>query len=247
MSDQTDLFSPADPANVITPENVLETLVGEGKKYKTPEELAKSRLHADIHIARLEQEAKDLREKVASAKTVDELIEAVKAKVTPENLPGSENVRDNVSAVPTLSAEQVAKLVADQITGHETSKQKNSNRAKAHNELVKMFGDKAQEMFAKEAPTPELRQALTQLAEVDPDKFVNLFKKEAPPAVVDSGASKTLGTLNFQASEGLQRGTQAYYSDLRRKNPKLYNSAAVQIEMHNAALSNPDKYFGRKI
>jgi hypothetical protein len=74
MTDQA-IFN-ADPnAN----KDLVVELVGEGKTYKTVDELAKGKINADIHIKRLEEEAKALREQLAGAKSVEDVLEAVKA------------------------------------------------------------------------------------------------------------------------------------------------------------------------
>ena len=59
-SDKGDLLN----ENRTTPnlDNPFEALVGEGKKYKTQDDLAKSVLHKESHIQRIERENAELRE-----------------------------------------------------------------------------------------------------------------------------------------------------------------------------------------
>jgi hypothetical protein len=98
----------------------------------------------------------------------------------------------------------------------------------------------------KEASTPELQAVLKELAEVNPDKFVAMFTpKDAKSQDLDKGGKNT-AALNLTQLGTLQQGTQAYYAELRRKEPKKYYSPAVQLQMHKEALADPDKYFGRK-
>jgi cell division septum initiation protein DivIVA len=225
-------------------EELVKTLVGEGKPYKSTADLAKGKLQADIHIKRVEQENKELRDKVASAKTVDDVLAAVQAKVA---LEPTNSEPDPVEDVPQgITAEQVAKIVTEQITGRETAKIKAQNKDRANKGMFELFGEKASEVFEREANTPELKEALIKLAEVDPDKFISMFKKEVVKGPgVDSQGSKKIDALNMQSQGTAVRGTQAYYSKLRRENPSLYYSAATQLEMHEYALKNPDSYFGR--
>lgn len=240
-----DLFNQETPPQ--NDEQLVSTLVGEGKPYKTTADLAKGKLQADIHIKRVEQENKELREKAASAKTVDDVIAAVQAKVAPDADNTENDPPEGSSAPQGLSAEQVAKIVAEQITGRETAKVKDQNKERANRAMFELFGEKAQAVFEKEANTPELKEALIRLAEVDPDRFVSMFKKEVVKGPgVDSQGSKRVDMLNLQPQTGTAvRGTQAFYSELRKKNPQAYWSAATQLEMHEFALKDPDSYFGR--
>lgn len=242
----------ADPANVFegtTPGNVsadlMTELVGEGKKYKTVEDLARSRLEADIHIKRVETENAEMREKLAKAASVEDILAAVKAQgaVSANETPDPE---DRTTASPGLTTEQVAKIVAEQVSGIRTKEVRDTNRSKANAEMIRLFGDKAQEVFLKEATTPELQATYKELAELNPDKFVAIFKKpETNTQNVDTGG-KNIQALNLnQDLGGLQPGTQAFYSALRKKEPKTYFAAATQLQMHKDAMSNPDKYFGR--
>lgn len=241
-----DLFDPSTPPQ--NDEELVKTLVGDGKPYKTTADLAKGKLQADIHIKRVEQENKELRDKVAGAKTVEDVLAAVQAKVANEPTNSEPDPEEDKNTHPQgLTAEQVAKIVAEQITGSETAKVKTQNKERANRAMFELFGEKASEVFEKEASTPELKEALIRLAEVDPDRFVSMFKKEVVKGPgVDSQGSKRVDMLNLQPQSGTAvRGTQAYYSELRRKNPQLYWSAGTQLEMHEFALKNPDTYFGR--
>ena len=246
MVDKTTVFE--DKKEV--PKDLISELVGEGKKYKTTEDLARGRLEEDIHIKRLEEEAKVLRDQVAAAKNVDDILAAIQAKAASEGTPPEKNDEDEGKVVlpPSgLTAEQVAKIVAEQLKGSETAKQKEANRLKSNELMTKMFGDKAKEKFESKASSPELRATLIQLAEVNPTDFISLFKEQGTQSVTDN-SSVNLNVLNVTQNTGsAEQGTQLYYSEMRKKNPKQYYSPAVQLEMHNAAMKDPNRYFGRSI
>ena len=242
MADQPDILS-----NTPAPKDLISELVGEGKKFKTVEDLAQGKLQSDIHIKRLEEEAKILRDQVAAAKSVEDVLEAIKANAAHEGTPPANHEEEGKVVLPPsgLTAEQVAKIVAEQIQGSETAKQKEANRVKANALMTKMFGEKAKEKFEAKATSPELRATLVQLAEINPEEFANLFREKGHESVLDSG-SKNLNVLNVDTStNNTEPGTQAYYSNMRKKEPKKYYSPAIQLEMHNAALKDPSHYFGR--
>lgn len=240
MVDQTkDVFKTDE-----TPKDLFAELVGEGKKYKTEQDLARSRLEADIHIRKLELENGTLREQVVGAKSVADILEAVKANTALVSNPPKNESEDEIVQQPSVSADQVAKIVAEQLTGRETARQKEDNKTKANTLLIGMFGDKAKEIFDKEATDPQVRANLIQLAEINPEKFAQYFKRSSGNSVVDVGGEKNVNIVVQSQNGTAEHGTQAFYSNLRKTNPKLYYSPANQLEMHRAALANPDKYFG---
>jgi hypothetical protein len=241
MSDQ-DILAVAS-----APKDLLTELVGEGKKYKTQEDLARGKLEADIHIKRLEEEAKALREAAAGAKSIDDILEAIKAKAALVETPPKNNdaTEDEVLPPSGVSADQVAKIVAEQLKGNETARQKEANRIKSNDLMKKMFGDKAQEKFNAKATSPEVRAVLVQLAETSPEQFALLFKEQGQESLIDAGGRQSANLNETNSGADAEPGTQKFYAQLRKKNPKLYYAAATQLEMHNNALRDPQRYFGR--
>lgn len=231
-------------ANTTTvPDNVMEALVGEGKTYKTVEDLAKGKLNADIHIQKIELENKEMRDKLAGAKTVDDLLAKLEARTASVGNPNGSDDK-TIQTNGALSAEQIAKIVNDSIQGRETANVKAVNKARAETRLKEIFGDKAKEVFEREAANPAVRTTLLQLAEIDPDKFVSFFQKETTKTGVDNGQNGMNLNVNLQDNSALVPGTERFYADMRKKNPGLYYSTATQLEIHDAATKNPNRYFG---
>lgn len=220
----------------------VAVLVGEGRKYKDVDGLAKAYIEADGFIAQLKTELAELREKAASAKTIDDVMERLKA----EQQAGASTDRDDKTSTSGLTPTDVRQIVSDAIKGNETVKQRQANLAKADAEMRKLFGDKAEEMFKQEASTPEMREALTQLASVSPDKFVALFSgQQRQGNAADSKTSVNTAALqnNMDSGRVTDEQCQEYYDNLRKTKPKEYYSSAVQLQMNRAAVANPDKFF----
>lgn len=231
-----------------TSAQTLALLVGEGRKYKTVEALVKAHVHLDEFAETLKGENAKLREDVAKAKTFDEVLERLKAEPsTDAHDRGDKKAAANGGG---LSAQDVAKIVSDTLTGMETQRTRQSNLAKADAAMKQLFGDKATEVFQKEAGTPEMKQALIDLASVSPEKFVAIFApaKGQSGGQVDSKTSVNTGALeNFNASGRVaDSGCKEFYDEMRRKNPQSYYSSTIQLQMNKAATANPDKFFNRK-
>ncbi len=219
-------------------------LVGEGRKYKTIEDLAKAYLAGDEFIETLKGENSTLRTELAKASTLDEVLKQLKAPASG----AGDKPATTTTTVSGLSAKDVAQIVSNEITGRETKAVQAGNLKRADEAMKKLFGDKAKEMFDKEATTPEIRASLIQLASVSPDKFVALFAPvKAAGGQVDSQTSVNTAALNGGGASGrvADEGCKEYYDALRRKEPSKYYSQAVQLKIHQAAVANPNKYFGK--
>lgn len=243
-TDQGQTAAPATTAtqSAIDPKDPLALLVGQGRKYSTIEELAKAYVHIDGFAEQLKDENSKLREEVSKARTIDEVLEQLKA-ATPAK------ADQPAPSVKTLGAEDVATIVKQTLTGMETARTRESNLLKADAAMRKLYGDKAGEVFSKEASSPEMKKALVELASVSPDKFVALFAA-APPtqSAVDGTTSKNTTALDFasQSTRASDPTTKEYFEALRKKEPAKYYSQPVQLAMQKAAIANREHFFGRK-
>lgn len=222
----------------------LATLVGDARKYKTADELAKAYIHLDEFSEQLKKENAELRAKAAAAKTIDDVLDRLN---TSDRQPPTDQGENKADKASSLSASDVATIVRNTITGLETARTREDNLRKADAEMKRVFGDKAAEVFSKEASTPELKRALMDLASVSPEKFVALFAKDTKPVggQVDGTSKVNTGALSVANVSGREADPECkeYYSTLRKKNPTLYYSHAMQLQMTRAAERNPAKFF----
>jgi hypothetical protein len=251
MSDQTTIFGSTSTASnpdkgivanqpVGDNDNPVAVLVGEGRKYKTEAELAKAYIQADGFIEQLKEENRKLREETAKAKTLDEVLERLKAPdVTTQSTTG------DTTTTNSFTAADVAKIVKAEITGYETAKTRQTNLQKADAELKRVFGDKAQEVFNSAAPNAETRIAMQALAEVAPEQFLALFTKQTTGSTTVHSTVNTGALNNITANtRETNPGTKEYYNALRRSKPQVYYSQETQSAMNKAAQANPALFFG---
>lgn len=230
----------------VDPDSKLALLVGEGRKYKTVEELAKAYVNVDEFVETLKGENQKLREDVSKAKTLDEVLERLKGTTDTTTTDKGGTTATTSSG---LTVQDVTKIVSNTISGMETQRSKETNLKAADAKMKELFGEKAQEVFDKEAATPAMRDALINLASVSPEKFVAMFQPVTNSAgsQVDSTTSVNTTALNANAgnARALNPECAEFYKELRKKNPAQYYSQAIQTQMHRAATKDPGKYFGR--
>lgn len=253
MSDQTkpNMFEGDPSKNTETPapdqtkDSAKALLVGEGRKYKDEESLAKAYMELDSFAETLKGENKELRDKVAGAKTLDDVLARLKQ---PE---ASANDKGAASGPQGLTADAIVQIVEQTVTGLETKRSAADNLTRADAKMRELYGEKAEAVYASKANTPQLRAALKQLASVDPDAFVKLFDPGQPQAKAtqaDAGGSTNTEALKNvnQSGRATDPTAKEYYDHIRKTDRKKYYSTEFQLQMSRAAQANPEKFFGRK-
>jgi len=253
-ADQATIFQGDQPNTSATPDgqtgttppdtqtsDIVSALVGEGKKYKTLDDLAKGYINADGFIEQLKAENRELKEKATAAKTVDDVLQRLNQQQTAQE--------GDPSPAPTKGVDvaELSKLVEATVTGLETQKQRRSNMLKADAKMKEVFGEKAGEKFAEVAATPELQKIYTELASVDPDKFISLFVGDVPKNTGVGAGGTVNTTVNYSSANPAGRmqqfGTKEYFDNIRRTDPKTYYSTDFQLKMDTAVRTNPNLYY----
>lgn len=217
-------------------------LVGEGKKFKTVDDLAKGKAEADAFIEQLKKEQADLRKelsvKVDTEATLTELRNEMKAlKESKSVIPSKENTTS------ALSENDLKALVSKTITESEANRSQTQNIVTANNQLVKHYGttEKAQEALRNKAQ--ELGLSIDELKGIAARSPTALLKMVLPEGVKQpEGGSFQSGSLNsdalpHQQSGEPKEGTKEYFDMLRTKDKKRYWSAEVQNQIFKAAMA----------
>ena len=218
MSD--DVFTPT----VSEPQpSALEGLVGDGKKFKTVEDLATGKLESDAFIEQLKMENKTALEELAKAQgkgedsaTVTELLKTVQAaqKAAEE---GNQPLDDDA----------LRKIVRETITGDSNEATAKKNREEA-NALVleKAGGDKdaAKTYLADRAAALNMSvESLRELGEKSPTAFAKLVgltrtSQQQEPSIQSIEGSPSPDTLlPVQPMEIEGHKTKAHYDALKKQ------------------------------
>lgn len=140
-----ELFDSADPQEQQqSPEpNQQPSLfhVGEGKKYKSLEELDKAYGHANEHIAQLEKELEQFREAQDAKTGNDEMLQKILDQLKPAKQPDQ-------TAEPQ---DRVEDVVAKLLEQRERETVQKTNQQQVREALKAKFGDKAGEVYKEKA------------------------------------------------------------------------------------------------
>lgn len=242
--------------------NYTETLVGDGKKYSSVEQLAKAYAHLNRFTERIKEENSGLRAELGSKVSLEELVNklANNQQQTASSMNNSANPtsasnqnanneygeRQNSDSGRGFSQAEVAELVRKSITEEQTRALQAQNRQLCVDELKRSWGsseylDKLKEVQRALGTSPE---ALDNLAATSPQLFLNAVlggNRSNQPAVSNPNAgiaprSSVNAAASDMRSSALPKEDWRYFEKLRTESPAKYWSPSVQNRMHELAL-----------
>lgn len=214
--------------------NYLEELVGDGKKFKSPEELARGKAEADLFIEQMKRDNEELRadylrlrDEHNSGPKLQEVLNQLaelkgqRAPITPE---GNEDKS-------VLDETKVANLVAEMMKQSKVADREAENVRKVESKLQEAYG-------------PDYKRVLKQkVSELGLEEyFVNDLAKKHPEVLFRTiGVDQARGE-SFQApvsssvrrdpfGTGAQKRTWSYYQKMRAEDPKRYHDPKTKQQM----------------
>lgn len=243
MTTDNDLFSNPDGTGQNPVEgNVLEALVGDGKKFKDNEALARGKIESDTFIQRLQSEMEELRQELNTRVTLEEFMEKMNQQGSPN--PSINQSSGNDPTKETLTKEDVASLVKEQLTSEQKKALKQQNVAVVKAELEKAWGDSFQSKLVTK--TKELgvsQDVLSRMAEDTPLIFLKLVLDKTP-SQNPLDVSPPRSSQSFSVTNGVRDWN--YFNKLRKENPRAYWSRETQSEIHRLAKEKGKDFLVRR-
>jgi ATP-dependent 26S proteasome regulatory subunit len=217
-------------------DNPLTELVGDGKKYKTVEELAKAYKNADQFIETLKTEKRTVEEQYHDALS--------KSRSVEEILTALNETKTTIVEKPTQTQDpvdvhgEVVKVLAER----ETAAKKKATADSTWDKLAKLYGDldKAKVAVTEYVGGDPVKAKLVEtLGSTNPDEMVKFMSSMKKPieTFTDDGSGSDADPNGIPAAL-----TWKLAKDVKKNNPRLYNSMKFQQALHTAAAGNPDFY-----
>lgn len=230
----TDLFNMDDKS----PEAEIATyLPGETAKYKTLEDLAKSRYEADRHIKNIEKENADLRstnlqlraDNETKAK-LEEYIDRLKATSADSTSTSTSTNRSTQDEQP-FDPKQIESLVQSKIKEHEVSRTREQNVKAVTDALKERYGHNWQDALNKQTEELELdKTVINHLAETSPKAFFRTLGLDIAPKT-DPFTAPPKNSPHFAPRPEAKR-SWSFYKKMKEDQPSLYNNPKTQQQMH---------------
>lgn len=225
-------------AKELSNEEILTNLVGEDKKFKTVEDLARGKKESDDFIERLLSEKEEMRKELQKAITMEEL----KTQLTSKEEPSTEKTEPSnfERNEGSLSEDVVQKMLDERLNEFKTSSVQEQNEAETVKKLRDIYGDDDNIRMALSQKSREIGVPMDELknyARTNPNLLLGLMKPEVstpkPSPSVDTGKIPTTGS----------KKNYAYYEKIRKEDKNLYYSAKIQQEMHKAAQEQGEGFY----
>ena len=202
----------------------VEALVGENKKFKDVESLAKSKLESDQFIEQLKAENAELRKELTKRPTSEDVLNIIKEQTKP-----SDTSRENTT--PVLDEDTLGKLVDSRLSTYESNKKVRENILKADKAMKDTYGEKAREVLVSTANKLGMTlEDLKNTASKSPEAFLKLVGLNEPKKYdgvkFDSGKKNT--TIDILNSSVKDQSIKAWADNLRKTDQKKYFTPEVQ-------------------
>ncbi len=220
--------------------SLFETLVGEGKKFKTAEDLARAKINSDNFIEQLKEEPKQLREDLNRLASELELLKKVNGAPTAQsqgNTTPVETPKDQEFDLDARIRESLQKVSSEE--------KARNNLAQVNDAMVKLYGDasKAHEVLSTKAQELGVGvEFLKDIAARSPTAFFQTVGIQESPRSEQVGNRSTVNT-GATSQTGIKANTYAWYQQLRKDNPVLYNSPKMKNQMMKDALAKGDAFY----
>lgn len=229
----TDVFA---DTTVVTPDPVTE-LVGEGKKFKTVEDLAKGKIEADKFINDLKAEMAELRSHLEGQTKLDELKQEI------QELRAQREGQPKPQTGDALSAADIKALVTKAITDTERSRSSAQNIQDAQSAVIEKLGtaEKASEFIVTKAKELGVStEELKGIASRSPTAFLKMLDVTVEPGRSETFVTRgtvTTGT-DIKSGSAPKEGTWEYFENIKKtKGVSAYFSPAVQNALHKAVFA----------
>jgi hypothetical protein len=240
----TSLFDQNNDPQIDPNKNYLETLVGEGKKFKTVEELARGKAEADLYIETVNKRSDQLREdylKLRETANTQAKLEDLLARL--ENAPQRQEPSlqlpaEPVQATPQFDPSKLDSLIDRRVEQREAQMKADANFRTVQNKLKEQFGNSYQTVLQDRMNFLNLStEDVDTLARKSPSALYNALGLGG--TTQDSLMSPPRSTTNSAGfrPQGEPKRTWSYYQDMKKKDPKAYYDPKIANQMHDDAIA----------
>lgn len=234
-----DIFDNQPTVEQIDPaKDYFAELVGDDKKFKTPQDLARAKAESDAFIKQVLNEKRQLEEDLKTRTNMQDFLDQMKSAT---KKPNDEVPPPNPAINPPVvkSDEDYEKLIERKMAEREAENIRKRNLIDVQEKLRQVYGsDYANHVKAKAADLGIPIEWLNDAAAKSPKAFFELVGirpqqeqlRSPPQGINTTGLGSTKTVKNW-----------AYYNQMRKSDPTQYHSKQIQAEMwEQAKLLGPE-------
>lgn len=209
--------------------NYLEELVGEGKKFQTPAELARGKAESDLFISRLLQEKEEMRNELTTRIKYEEFLDKLNSVKPQSNTPQEPPEGERRQDTSALSPEELERFVMSKINQLDVQKTATQNLNIVEDKLRQVYGPNASQKLRQQAQELGMSEdELKNLASRNPKALFKLLgvDEQRPVDRFTTPPNSQISAL----PQGGKRG-KSFYDEIFNKDRDRYFSASVQKEI----------------
>jgi inhibitor of KinA sporulation pathway (predicted exonuclease) len=228
--------------------NYLEELVGDKKKFKSTEDLARGKFESDSYIKILERRLDEMREdytKMREENVTTKRLEDVVRQL-------AQHPQDQEPSVPPVSQpsvdlKQIESLISSKMQEHDMSRQQAQNFNQVREKLRERFGSNFQTHVKNKLDDLGVSEEdLNALARRSPKMVLNLLDVERQPQQESfrSPPTSSQRTDRFSPTAGPEsERTWSYYKKLKQENHDAWTDRKIAVQMQEDAIRLGDKFY----
>ena len=207
--------------------NPLDHLVGEGRKFKTPDDLAKGKLHSDLMIDKMNVERNDwkMRNETLQAE-LDKLRDDSKKTLEALGREAPQGSQNNEGSQNKMITEtEIEQLVSNKLQAERDADRRRTNVETVRTQLQSTWGDKWQETLENAANEFGGKEELARMAEVNPKALLKLIGGKEPQANTQATNlfnTPPTSTVRPTLPQGGDVKGEKYFAKMRKENPNRY-------------------------
>lgn len=218
----------------------FETLVGEGKKYKDNDAVAKALTEKDRFIEQLKAEKQEVLRDLQARPVTDrsqEILDRLEELANPATLTPVTTPTERVVETKGLTEDDIVRVLQQR----DAKARAEANVATVKTELKEKFGDQVNAALKSLQTKLGVDQTfLDNLAAQSPSAFSQLLGQTTPQTVfTPPGSTKPEA---FKPTAGGPK-PRSEYLRLKAENPTVYNSSSVQNQMYKDSISLGEAFF----
>lgn len=239
-----DVFSGKDPAQQtpqIDPDkSYVEQLVGEGKKFKDAEALARGKLESDTYIETLLAKIDSVSTELEKRMTAEEIADQIRSQMQPnpsnqQELPNPDGENgqgnQNQNNKPNFTTDDIEALLEKKLEEKSAVSRKQANIDEVNKTLRDKIGVTANQVLADKATEMGVTlEYLKEQAAISPKAFYNMINLN-PQQTQGTGFVPPDSSVTTPPS-GTTVRNKAYYDKMYRENPKLRMDAKTTVQEH---------------
>lgn len=227
-------------------DDILSALVGEGRKFKSVQDLAKGKLESDAFIGKLQDENKALRalinnndDRQRSTQVMQELLDKISKSTIQREEPVTTQAeaRNQTNGLTAKDVEEVYKVMRQR-------EREEENERKALSRVEERYKDKTEDFLKSKADELGLDlDMLRATARRSPNAFWNLIGE-----TTSNGQKAPRGSVNSEAVIGLARENtrnKAYYDKIKEEMgvKAFVMDSRIQVQMHRDMMELGEAFY----